>query len=284
MNSTSQLARDPQAHLPTGPTHVASRSAPPPRTAAEVESNSAFLAAAGRVEFGRYEATLERIWMAFAYFASLGPERTCYGSVEHIAEKARRSASTLRRHAPTLIDRGLLKPDQRKGGRVPSTWKVVLPADVLELTSFSPSVRGSQNDWAGQSKRLGRAVTVTDDIRDRGKREKRTSSRRARVVCQNCGHDFPDGYGSDCHECGYDPSKRKPSTVTLPSAGKSKSAACTCKIAYSNSHRGKCLDCKGKPSAAQIDAVRAKDGCMGEDDRVGEDGGGYCWQPRTARD
>ena len=31
MNSTAQLARDPQAHLPTGPTHVASRSA---RTAA----------------------------------------------------------------------------------------------------------------------------------------------------------------------------------------------------------------------------------------------------------
>ena len=27
MNSTAQLARDPQAHLPTGPTHVASRSA-----------------------------------------------------------------------------------------------------------------------------------------------------------------------------------------------------------------------------------------------------------------
>ena len=32
MNSTAQLARDPQAHLPTGPTHVASRSA---RTAAQ---------------------------------------------------------------------------------------------------------------------------------------------------------------------------------------------------------------------------------------------------------
>ena len=34
MNSTAQLARDPQAHLPTGPTHVASRST---RTAAPGE-------------------------------------------------------------------------------------------------------------------------------------------------------------------------------------------------------------------------------------------------------
>ena len=97
MNSTAQPDLDPQAPLPTGLTLVASRSTPPPRTSAEVESNRAFLAAAGRVEFGRYEATLRDIWMAFAYFASLSDARECYGTGEHIAEKARRSGRTVRR-------------------------------------------------------------------------------------------------------------------------------------------------------------------------------------------
>ena len=48
---------------------------------------------------------------------------------------------------------------------------------------------------------------------------------------------------------------------------------CFCGDAYRNSHDRLCLDCKGEPSAAQIDALREKDGCMGVDDRVGEDGG-----------
>ena len=63
MKSTAQPDLDPQAPLPTGPTHIAFRA---PRTSAQVESNSEFLSDAGRVTFGRYEATLERVWMAFA--------------------------------------------------------------------------------------------------------------------------------------------------------------------------------------------------------------------------
>ena len=44
MKSTAQLARDPQAQLPTGPTHVAFRATRTQRTAEQViESNSAFL-------------------------------------------------------------------------------------------------------------------------------------------------------------------------------------------------------------------------------------------------
>ena len=99
-NSSESLAHVPepstqQPGLPTGLTLVASRSTRAARTPAEVESNSAFLSDAGRVEFGRHEATLREIWMVFAYFASLGPERTCYGTGEHITEKARRSGRTV---------------------------------------------------------------------------------------------------------------------------------------------------------------------------------------------
>ena len=153
MNSTAQLARDPQEPLPTGPTHVAFRST---RTPAQVESNSAFLSDAGRVEFGRYEATLERVWMAFAYFASLSDGRTCYATVEHIAEKARRSGRTVRRHVPALMARGLVECSARQGGHTPSRWSVVIPADVR----------------AGRTGCPGRADTVSANIRDTGKRER----------------------------------------------------------------------------------------------------------------
>ena len=271
MNSTAQLARDPQAQLPTGPTHVASRSAPPPRTAAEVERNRAFLAAAGRVEFGRYEATLRDIWMAFAYFASLSDARECYGTGEHIAEKARRSGRTVRRHVPALIDRGLIQSDKRKGGRTPSTWSVVLPADVRGLTSVSPDVLGGQDVRAGRTGCPGRADTVSNDIRNREKVQKSTSSSRARVVCKICGNDWPASYGTDCHKCRKNP---KLSTWTpADDTPTDEPKACTCGDAYRNAYGGRCVECKGKPSAAQRDALREKHDCRGEDDRVGEDGG-----------
>ena len=116
-----------QPGLPTGPTHVASRSTRSTRTPAEVESNRAFMAAAGRVEFGRHEATLQEIWMAFAYFASLGDERECYGTGEHIAEKARRSGRTVRRHVPALIARGLIQSGQSEGRTRPLNMEGCAP-------------------------------------------------------------------------------------------------------------------------------------------------------------
>ena len=290
-----------QQGLPTGPTHVASRSTPPPRTAAEVESNRAFLAAAGRVEFGRYEATLRDIWMAFAYFASLSDARECYGTGEHIAEKARRSGRTVRRHVPALIDRGLIQSDNRKGGHDPSTWKVVLPADVrVGLTSVSPDVRGGQDVRAGRTGCPGRADTVSDDIRNREKVES-TSSSRARVVCPECRHDWlaedQDGqsYGTKCHNCGHDPSTWTPAddtpADTSADRGKQSSTtgtitdeptACTCGDAYRNAYGRRCLDCDGEPSPAQRDALREKHGGGGGTQGGGGVDGGGLTTPHAA--
>ena len=149
-----------QVELPTGPTHIAARSN---RTPQQVESNRVFMAAAGRVKFGRHEATLHAVWIAFALFASLGPERICYAAVERkredededkpgIAERARVSGRTVRRHIPALIDRGLIKAENRVGGRTPTVWKVILPDELIgpELTACPP-----------------RPDTVSDDIKDR---------------------------------------------------------------------------------------------------------------------
>ena len=87
------------------------------------------MAAAGRVPFGRHEATLRDIWMAHAFFASLGDERECFATAEHLAEQSRRCASTVRTHQRTLIARSLIETDNRKGGRKATCWRVVLPAD-----------------------------------------------------------------------------------------------------------------------------------------------------------
>ena len=144
----------------TGPTHIAARSN---RTPDEVERNRVFMAAAGRVEFGRHENTLRTVWIAFALFASLGPERICYAAVERtrkddeeekpgIAERALVSGRTVRRHIPALVARGLLYAENRVGGRTPTVWKVILPDELMGpgVTACPP-----------------RPDTVSDDIKDR---------------------------------------------------------------------------------------------------------------------
>ena len=151
MKSTAQPDLDPQAPLPTGPTHVASRST---RTPEQVESNRVFMAAAGRVEFGRYEATQRAVWIAFAYFASLGVERICYAAVEHVAERAKVSGRTVRRHIPALIERGRIYAENRVGGRTPAVWKVILPDEAMINR--------------GRTACPARADSVSGDIRDRG--------------------------------------------------------------------------------------------------------------------
>ena len=104
-----------QGTLATGPTGKVHRGAGPiprsTRTPEQRESNRVFMAAAGRVKFGRHEATLHAIWIAFALFASLGPERICYAAVERkredededkpgIAERAKVSGRTVQPSHP----------------------------------------------------------------------------------------------------------------------------------------------------------------------------------------
>ena len=156
--SSTSLQHDPsssnpnQPGLPTGPTHVAFRST---RTPEQVESNRVFMAAAGRVEFGRYEATQRAVWIAFAYFASLGVERICYAAVEHVAERAKVSGRTVRRHIPALIERGRIYAENRVGGRTPAVWKVILPDEAMSNR--------------GRTACPARADNVSGDIRDLGK-------------------------------------------------------------------------------------------------------------------
>ncbi len=146
-----------QGHLPTGPTHVAARSTPK-RTAAQLASARAFMAAAGHVKFDRGRATLKAVWMTFAYYASLGDGRVCFASIKTLADRALVSTATARRHVGALVARGLIKTDNRKGGHKPTTWTV---------HAFSPSVRGNQNDCLRQSPCVPKAITVTAEVSNR---------------------------------------------------------------------------------------------------------------------
>ena len=195
-----------QQHLPTGPTHIVSR------TPQQVDANRDFLAAAGRVEFDRNEATLQGVWMAVAYFASLGDGRECYATVEHIAEKAKRSASTVRTHLRTLIHKNLIQTDNRKGGHHPTRWRVLLPGDCR----------------AGQQNLLGRATAPVAKIRDHsrdvdtkstaaanGRRlqvdeQPQPQRDRTRNYCEKCSNTWPKEYGPDCYECRKAKSAPKP--------------------------------------------------------------------------
>ena len=86
------------------------------------------------------------------------------------------------------------------------------------------------------------------------------------MVCEKCGHDWPDGWGTKCHECHYDPSSGTLADDKPPDAQdrgdedrSDEPKRCTCGDSYRNSYNRRCMDCEGVPSGAQLDA-RVKKG------------------------
>ena len=264
MDSTAQLALDPQAHLPTGPTHVASRSA---RTAAP----------------GAWTPTDRWAW-------------ACGLPVSGIARAA---ANCIARHAndqtglgwPGLVTiatetgfcrRAVVKAvkELERGGHVTiSRFKVGkknkanryqlppmggAPAALGEVGGSAPRALGSAPDALG-----GSAPRAPESVSIESVQES-VSSRRARVLCKICGNSWPDKaeYGTTCYTCGKD-ADNKP---TDPAPDEPK--ACACGDGYRLSYERRCVDCGGEPSAAQRDALREKHGGGGAHEGVGVDGGG----------
>ena len=140
-----------QVELPTGPTHVAARAT---RTPKQVESNRAFLAAAGRVEFGRHENTRRAVFMAFAYHASFGPERVCYATVEHVADGPRCQLAPFNGTAPHSSAANSSTPRPERAGTCRTVWKILVsePAPIER----GPTLCRPRGD------------SVSPNIRDRG--------------------------------------------------------------------------------------------------------------------
>ena len=78
----------------------------------------------------------------------------CRATTEHLAVRAKRSASTVRTHQRTLITRSLIETDTRKGGRESTRWRVMLPAE------------GNSDHRAGQQKLLGRPTETVAEGRE----------------------------------------------------------------------------------------------------------------------
>ena len=144
-----------QGELPTGPTHVVAR-----RSKDELASAKAFIASAGKVKFDRGRATLRGVWMAVAYYASLGagPERVCFAQVKTLADRALVSERTIRTHLATLAGHGLIQTKYRGGGHTPTHWKV---------SALSPFVLGGENCRAGRQELPGRAARIAGEVIDR---------------------------------------------------------------------------------------------------------------------
>ena len=275
MKSTAQSDLDPQAPLPTGPTHVASRST---RTAAP----------------GAWTPTDRWAW-------------ACGLPVSGIA---RAVANCIARHANDKTGMGwpgigtivtetgfcrtaviaAIKELERGGHVAVSRFKVGkknkanryqlppmggAPHGLVEGGGSASHALGSASDGLGGSALDGPESVSIESVHES------VRSSRAREVCKICGNNWPAEYGTTCYECPQPTASQRRDQERErrnQEAGdelerqirEETPKVCTCGDAYRQSYERLCVDCKGEPNAAQRDALREKHGCRGVDDRVGD--------------
>ena len=274
MNSTAQLARDPQAQLPTGPTHVASRSArtaapgawsPTDRWAWPVGLPVSGIARAVAGCIARHANDQTGLgWPGMGTIVSeTGFKRTAViAAIKELERGGHVTVGRFKVGKKNTANRYQLPPM----GGAPDALAMGGGGAPDALWGSAPDALPSASDGLGGSAPDGPESVSIESVQEP------VSSSRARVVCKICGNDWPASYGTDCHKCRKNP---KLSTWTpADDTPTDEPTACTCGDAYRNSYRSKCLDCKGEPSAAQRDALREKHGAGGAHDGWGVDGGG----------
>ena len=275
MKSTAQLALDPQAPLPTGPTHVASRST---RTAAPGawKPTDRWAWACGLPVSGIARAVANCI-------ARHANDKTGLGwpGIGLIVSETGFKRTAVIEAIKELERGGHVSVSRFKVGKRNTANRYQLPPMVNMSVSHpsAPDGLGSAPDGLGGSAPDGPESVSTELVQES------VSSSRAREVCKICGNNWPAEYGTVCHKC---PQPTASELREREREQRNKEAGdeferqfreetpkvCTCGDAYRNSYRSKCVDCDGEPSAAQTDAAREHDACRGVDDRVGSDGGG----------
>ena len=249
MKITAQLARDPQAHLPTGPTHVASRSA---RTAVQGAwtPTDRWAWACGLPVSGIARAVANCIarhandktglgWPGIGTIVSeTGFKRTAViAAIKELERGGHVTVGRFKVGKKNTANRYQLPP---MGGA---------PDGLVEGGGSAPHALGSAPDGLGGSAPDGPESVSIESVQES------VSSSRAREVCKICGNDWPAEYGSKCYQCG-----QTPSTWTPADDKPTEPKGCTCGDAYRQSYGRRCVDCKGEPSGAQRDALLGKDG------------------------
>ena len=268
MNITAQLARDPQAHLPTGPTHVAARTA---RTAAPGawSPTDRWAWACGLPVSGIARAAANCIarhandktglgWPGMGTIVSeTGFKRTAViAAIKELERGGHVTVGRFKVGKKNTANRYQLPPM----GGAPDALAMGGGSAPDTLGGSAPHALPSAPDGLG-----GSAPDAPESVSIESVQESIKSSSRARVVCPECGNNWPAEYGTECHKC-----SKKPKLSTWTPADEPK---CTCGEAYRQSYGRRCVDCEGEPSAAQRDALREKHGCGGVDDGRGVDVG-----------
>ena len=278
MNSNAQQARDPQAHLPTGPTHVASRSA---RTAAPGAwtPTDRWAWACGLPVSGIARAVANCI-------ARHANDKTGLGwpGMGTIVNETGFCRTAVVKAIKELERGGHVTVGRFKVGKKNTANRYQLPpmggvsAALGRGGGSAPDALPSAPDALG-----GSAPDAPESVSIESVQES-VSSSRARVVCPDCGNSWPNKpeYGTTCYQCPQPTaSQRRDQEFTRRNeeAGAEferellEPKACTCGDAFRCSYQDRCVACTGTPSYAQRDALQEKHGCGGVDDRVGVDGG-----------
>ena len=258
MNSTAQLARDPQAHLPTGPTHVASRSA---RTAAPGawSPTDRWAWAVGLPVSGIARAVAgciarhanDKTGLGWPGMGTIATEtgfcrRAVVKAVKELELGGHVTVGRFKVGKKNTVNRYQLPP---MGGA---------PAALGGGGGSAPRALGSAPDALGGSAPGAPELVSIESVQEP------VSSRRAREVCKICGHDWPAEYGTTCYQCPQPTAsqrrdqefKRRNEEAGAEFERELLGGPCTCGDAYHNSYGRRCVDCEGEPSAAQRDAVR----------------------------
>ena len=210
MNSTAQLARDPQAQLPTGPTHVASRSA---RTAAPGawKPTDRWAWACGLPVSGITRAVANCIarhandktglaWPGMGTIATeTGFKRTAViAAIKELERGGHVTVSRFKVGKKNTVNRYQLP---KMGGAAAE-----LPSPLEGGGSASdglPLVRQTHYPSA-----LDGPESVKEPVKESVK------SSRAREVCKICGNTWPSEYGPECHKCAQTALKVRPADKT----------------------------------------------------------------------
>ena len=252
----------PYRGLPTGPTHVASRST----------QTRASNVARARLVVSKVTPTGYRVGVFMADHARYAKpadvrrnvqpgEIFTYWPQAKVAAEMGCSERQVRRGVRSLREAGVIDVRRR-----------VRPCEASYVW-VQPVLSGVRSDV------LSGVLSHTEPLNNQ------VGSSRAREVCKICGNNWPAEYGTVCHKC---PQPTASELREREREQRNKEAGdeferqfreetpkvCTCGDAYRNSYRSKCVDCDGEPSAAQTDAAREQDACRGVEDRVGVDGGG----------
>ena len=219
MNSTAQPARDPQAQLPTGPTHVAARtrtSAPGAWKPTDRWDWACGLPVSG---IGRAVANCiarhandktGRCWPGMGTIATETGfcRRAVVKAIKELERGGHVTVSRFKVGKKNRANRYQLPPmgsaPDALGGSAPDALGGSAP-DALG-GSAPDALGGSAPDALG-----GSAPDAPESVSNESVHES-VSSSRARVVCEVCKHDWPASYGTNCHKCNGSSTKQPAKT------------------------------------------------------------------------